>query len=811
MNMQFRAVGHRCVWAAWLILAACGGGSGGGGGAAPANPTPPPSSYANVQPPPAPASEVADHTRASGIVTVAPDPLDTSARRSGVPVELAEIQPGGALGPVVASGLTTTEGRFDLAMPAGASTTDGKWLITARPQEGALRGYVHSGAMRIDVGSEAWVRQVAASAGKLLVFAGADAATLKSICRALVLFADATGEDYAGLALDVAADQIVRALSGDHAMSYVRTTLAGTGALPAAGVGDIGAFSALSASYIGRFVDRSGTQTFVAARPLFSSVMAADGTWEFEQKHYDIVDGRIGSPTVGVGGTYRLTPSRLNGIVQLSGLEGTLLSNAIGQFSLQSFPLQAGARQLDARRIESTGLNFSGGSDDQPISFSSIERVEGIEVVAMAAGPTRAVKVVGDVEIGFPSTTPGGVTRVVLRSTVWQVPGVGVVKALDQLLENGVLDTSTADETHELLQAWANDRLWPHRVTFTRSFYPPGTRCAPVAVQGARRVISDEFGPPLNASPTLALSLRDVPSGAQIGVTRTFSGFLGPCPTAAGTSGNVFVTEAFLDRRAATTWPASQSAAANASDVIHEVSGTTLQDVASYALAPMADASQPSLYWPAVANFVSGAPDATRRLVVGSNRLNAFGGPFDALFAQVLGPAQAGPRISLGSVQLNLADWTGGRLFTWESFGQSALRVTPFNGNAIDTAGTRDIKIRFGGPFAWYASGDLLFLVDGSSVRVSDGSNGPSLGLTSSSCGLGAGELICLDQHNDELLRFDPSNWTRRSVVPMGSYLRSLSAAPPDFTQLPSFMSGVHVWDSTTFTIGDHDVHVGGW
>jgi hypothetical protein len=809
--MRFSGVVRRCMSAAALVLAACGGG-GGGGDAAPANPTPPPSSsYANVQPPPAPASEVVDNTRASGIVTVAPDPLDAAARRSGVPVELAEIQPSGALGPVVASGLTTTEGRFDLAMPAGASTTDGKWLITARPPEGVLRGYVHAGAMRVDVGSEAWVRQVAASAGRLLLFTGADAATLKSICRAMVLFADATGADHAGLTLNAAADQVVLALNNDHAMSYVRSTLATTGALPAAGVGDIGAFSALSASYIGRFVDRTGTQTFVVARPLFSSVMAADGTWEFEQKHYDIVDGRIGSPIVGVGATYRLTPSRLNGSVQASGVVGTLLSNAVSQFSLQSFPLQAGVRQLDARRIESTGLNFSGGTDDQPISFSSIERVEGVEVVATAAGPTRAVKVVGDVEIGFPSTTAGGVTRVVLRSTVWQVPGVGVVKALDQFLENGVLDTSTADETHELLQAWANEQLWPHRVTFTRSFYPSGIGCAPVALQGARRVISNEFGPPLNGSPTLALALRDVQSGAQIGSTRTFSGFLGPCPTAAGASGNVLVTEAFLDRRAATTWPASLSAAANASDVIHEVSGTTLQDVASYALAPMSDSSQPSLYWPAVANFVSGAPDGTRRLLVGSNRLNSFGGPFDALFAQVLGPAQGSPRISLGSVLINVADWTGGRLFTWESFGRSALRVTPFNSNAIDTAGARDVKTGFGGPFGWYASGDLLFLANGSSVRVSDGSNGPSLGLTSDSCGLGLGELICLDQRNDQLLRFDPANWTRRSAVPMGSYLRSLSAAPPDFTQLPSFTSGVHVWDSTTLTVGDYDVHIGGW
>jgi hypothetical protein len=808
MNTKFRVVRHACEWAAALVLAACGGG-GGSDSAAP-NPSPPAASYANVQPPPAPMPEAVDGARASGIVTVAPDPFEASARRSGVLVELTEIRADGALGPVVASGLTTTEGRFSLTMPVGAATTDGKWLITAHPPEGVLRGYVHSGAMRIDVGSEAWVRQVVASAGRLLVFTGADAATLKSVCRAMVLFADTTGADYAGLALGVAADKIAQALSSDHAMSYLRSTLANAGALPAAGVGDIGAFSALSASYIGRFIDRTGAQSFVVTRPLFSSVMAADGTWEFEQKHYDSINGQIGSPLVGVGGTFRLTPSRLSGIVQASGVEGTLLSNAVGPFSLQSFPLQGGARQLDARRIDSTGLNFTGGNDDQPISFSSIERVEGVEVVATAAGPTRAVKVVGDVEIGFPSAS-GGVTRVILRSTVWQVPGLGVVKALDQFLENGVIDASTPDETHELLQAWANNQLWPHRVTFTRSFYPPGSRCASVPVAGTRLVIRDEFGPLLGSSPTLALSLRDVQTGVQIGSTRTFAGFMGACPTAAGASGNVLVTEAFLDRRAATSWPSSQAAAASASDVIHEVSGATLQDVASYVLAPIADTSQPTLYWPAVANFVSGAPDATRRLVVGLNRVNNFGGPFDTVLAQVLSPTQTSPRASLGSVQITVADWTGGRLFIWEGFGQSALRATPFNSSVIDVAGTRDIKTGFRGPFGWYASGDLLFLTNGSSVRVSDGGNGPVLGFTSSECGLGSGELICLDLRNDQLLRFDPSNWTQRNVVPMGSYLRSLSGVPPDYRQVTFIPSGVQVWDGTTVTLGEYDVHVGGW
>ncbi len=807
MNTSFSVVSHACALAVALTLAACGGGGGGGGGGD--APTP---SYASVQPPAAPAAEVVDSSRASGIVTVAPDPFDASARRSGVPVELNEVLTSGALGPVVASGLTTTDGSFNLVMPAGAATTDGKWLITARPQGAVLRGYVHSGAMRIDVGSEAWVRQVVASAGKPLVFAGAGAATLKSICRAMVLFADATGADYSGFTLSVAADKIVEALQRDHAMSYVRSRLSSAGALPATGVGDIGGFSALSASYTGRFVDRAGTQTFVTVRPQFSSVMAADGTWEYQQTHHDSVDGQIGAPIIGAGGSFRLTPSRRNGIIQVSGLVGVLLSNAVGQFSLQSFPLQAGARQLDARRIESTGLNFTGGNDDQPISFSSIERVEGIEVVATAAGPRRAVKLVGDVEIGFPSTTAGGVTRVVLRSIVWQVPGLGVVKALDQFLENGVLDTSIPDEPYELLQAWANDQLWPHGVTFTRNVYPSVSfNCRQVPIPGIRRMMTVEFGPPLNGSPTLALSLYDVRSGAQIGSMRTFSGFPGVCPTALGTSGNVLVTEAFLDRRAATSWPGSQAAAASASDVIHEVSGTNLQDVASYALAPIADASQPTLYWPAVASFVGGAPDATRQLVVGMNRVDYYGGPFDISHAQVLSPTQASPRISLGSVQIKVADWTGGRLFTLENFGQSALRVTPFNSGAIDAAGTRNIKPGFGAQYGWYASGDLLFLTNGGSVRVSNGSDGPSLGFSSEFCGLGSGELLCFDRNNDQLVRFDPSSWTQRSSVPLGSYLRSLAGSPPDYRPFASIVSGAHVWDGSTLTVGDYDIHVGEW
>lgn len=803
MNATFSVMSHACALAVVLTLAACGGGGGSDGNAP---------SYASVQPSAAPAAEVVDTRRASGVVTVAPDPFDASGRRGGVPVEMNEVLGSGALGPVVASGLTATDGSFNLVMPAGAATTDGKWLITARPQGAVLRGYVHSGAMRIDVGSEAWVRQVVASAGKLSTFAGASGATLKSICRAMVLYADATGADHTGLALDVAADKIVQALQSDHAMSYVRSTLASTGALPATGVGDIGAFLALSRSYTSRFTDRAGTQTFVTVRPQFNSILAADGTWEYQQTHYDTVNGQIGAPIIGAGGLFRLTPSRRSGIIQVSGPVGVLLSDAVGQFPLQSFPLQTGARQLDARRIESTGLNFTGGNEDQPISFSSIERVEGIEVIATAAGTTRAVKLVGDVEIGFPNTSASGVTRVILRSIVWQVPGLGVVKALDQFLEDGVLDTSIPDEPYQLLQAWASDRLWPHSVTFTRSFYPLGSAsCASTPIPGLRRAITVELGPPLNGSPTLALALRDVQSGLQIGSTRTFSGFTGVCPTAAGASGNVFVTEAFLDRRAATAWPGSQAAAARASDVIHEVSGTNLQDVASYALAPIADASQPTLYWPAVVNFVGGAPNATRQLVVGMNRVNNFGGPFDTLHAQVLSPTQASPRTDLGSVQINVVDWAGGRLFTWEGFGQSTLRVTPFDAGAIDASGTRDVKTRFGGPFGWYASGDLLFLKNGGSVRVTNGSDGPSLGFSFELCSLGLGELLCLDRNNDQLVRLDPSTWTRRSSAPLGSYLRSLAGSPPDYRPFESLVSDVHLWDATTVTVGDYDVQVGEW
>lgn len=792
---------------AWLV-AACGG----GGGASGSNETPRPAvPYANVQPPPAPAPETVNLADASGVVAAAADPLDGGGRQAGVAVELNEVLAGGGLGPVLARGLTGSGGSFQLALPAGASASDGKWLLTARPAGGLLRAYVHAGAVRVDVGSEAWVRQVVAATGRLVVFDASSAATLKSIARSLALLSDATGDASTGLTLDAAVGKLTQRLQRDEAMQFVLSTLASTGKLPLNGVGDIGSFSALSGTYAGSYTDAAGVPSIVTLRPLFGSVKAADGSWSFVSKHYDSVNGEPGAVITGAGGTFRSTPNRLLGVLPASGIELLLLSNAVGEFAQQSFPLQVGERQLDARRIIATGLNFTGGNDEQPASFSSIERVVGVESLVLASGSFRTVKMVSDWEIGVP-TASGGVTRITARSTTWLAPGAGVVRTLDQLLVDGVLDTTTPDPVHTLQQAWANNQVWPNQVTLApnRMNGIASSHICTTAVPGTRRFVTVEAGPLVNSSPTLALALWDMDSGVQIGATRNFAGFSGGCPVAAGQTGSVLVTETFFVAQNATAWPASEAVAAAASDRIHQVSATDLQDLRVHALPAVPDTLQPTLYRPGVARFVDGAPDTSGSFVIGITQSDIYGGSGLTMFVQAVQPGGASPLRSLGTVRLMAVDWATGRLFTKEGVQPFTMRATPFSPAGADPTGTVDITTGIQDGVIWFASASQVYLNDGSAVRLSDGGPGQGLGFVRDRCGIGSGELVCLDPVNDQLVRFDPASGQRRGAVPLGSALRAQSLGV-DFRLLYSVLGGIQVIDATTFTVTAYDLHIGRW
>ena len=813
MMSEQRAVAWRAgVIALAMTVCACGGGGGGGDGGPLPPPPPSPVAYESVQPPAAPAPEAINLAEASGVVVVSPDPLDAAGRLAGVTIELSEILPNGEIGSARASTATAADGGFRLAMPSGASTADGKWLITARAAGVVLRAYVHSGPMRIDVGSEALVRQIASSVGKLLVFPSASAATLKAISRSLTLYAGVNGLDFVGMSVDAAVNKIVQSLQRDHAMSYVLSTLASTGGLPASGVGDVGGFFAISASYSAMFVDGKGVQTIVTTRSQNNAPMSIDGTWAYRQIHYATANGQISAPISGEGGSFRTTPGRLIGTVPASTANEVLLSNLIGEFALQSFPLQTGDRQLDARRITATMLNFTGGTDEQPISFSSIERVAGVELINSTAGPIRAVKLVNELEIGLP-TASGRVSRLTARGTTWLVPGAGTVKALDQLLVDGVLDTSSPDETHALQQAWANSEVWPNRVTLKPNpiwANAASGRCR-TWIAGTRRFVTVEYGPLKGGSPTLALALWDMDSGAQIGVTRNFAGFAGDCPVVAGQTASVLVTETFLDRQAATVWPAGQASAVAASDVIHQVSAADLQDLNSYVLPAVPDPLQPAQYWPGVARYVNGAPDSTSAFVVGMTQSDNVDWSRHPQFVQVFRPNATSPLVSLGRVQITLADWTAGRLFTRENFDPATLRFTPFSINGANTAATVVVKTNFRDNAGWFANASHLFLNDGKSIRLSDGSDGPALGFDRDKCGLGAGELVCLDWRNDRLARFDSATGLPRSFVPLGSYLRSLAVSGSDFSTQVNNLGGINVFSPTGFTVGAFDVQVGRW
>jgi len=380
-----------------IALEACGGGGGGGNDSGSGGGESPPA-YSNVQPPAAPAAELVDPTKATGVLSISPDTLDPAGRHAGVLVELRSLGSSGILGSVLASTATAADGSFTIALPAGTSAADGNLMLVAHAAGADLRAYVHPGAIRIDVGSEAWVRLVETAAGKLVAFPTSASPLLKSIARSVSLYSDSTGADANGQSLAQSAERIATALRSDRAMARVLLALGGTGALPAGGAGDIGAFFAISETYAGQFVDSTGAAVVATLRsPFAGTPMASDGSWSFRQQISSMANGQL-TPIVGAGADARVTADRWYTRLTGSGVALVYLSDAVGEYPQQSFPLQGGARQLDARRIAHTNLNFTGGNDEQPIGFATTETVAPhhhaaaeVAVVPIHAGQCRAL------------------------------------------------------------------------------------------------------------------------------------------------------------------------------------------------------------------------------------------------------------------------------------------------------------------------------------------------------------------------------------------------------------------------------------
>ncbi|MBV8603082.1 MAG: hypothetical protein JO224_00200 [Pelomonas sp.] len=804
-------------WRAWLgacicglALAACGGGGGGGSGASDGGTATP--AYSNVQPAAAPVAPSVDTGHASGTVSTTADTFDPSGHVAGLSVELHAIQTDGSLGPVVGTASTAADGSFSIAMPAGSSTADGSWMLQVQSGGTSLRAYLYPGAVRVDVGSEAWVREVVAAAGRVLSFPGAALTTATQVAGAFGLYADATGDQRAGLALSAAADQIVQSLASDHALSYVAGTLQSSGTLPAAGTGDIGAFYAMSDSYAALFVDGTGLPLRATLSDQFGVKMAADGTWQYSASIASQANGQW-SPVAGLGGTARLTASLGYQTLRGAGTSVAEVSSVVGEFASQSFPVRPGARQLDARRITATQLNFTGGTDEQPLAFSVNEQVVGVENLVLPAGTFRTVRVVSDEQIVVPKSATT-VTTEILRTTLWLAPGAGILKELDQVIDDGVEDTADASSL-ELTSAYADGVVWPAQVTIKpdlENIAATSHFCPPVILPALHRFVTVENGPIVQSSSTLALAVWDMNTGMQIGITRNFSGFSAYCPVATGDSASLLVPETFLQRNQA-SWPATAAAAAAQSDVVHQVSGTDLSDIASYVLPAVPDATQPAQYWPAELDALFAAPDGSGRFIAGFFQTN-YGQMLghSSHYVQVLGPGVASPMASVGNELLAGADWANARLFSAQNSGAFAVHMWAFTpAGGVDATSVRTISTGAFVATLWYASTNLLHLNNGNTIRIGDGSAGPTLPYTSSACGYGNGTLVCVDAATDRLLSLDPDALTVQTAAPLGSYLRSLSLTAPDFRTPQPNAPGIQFLDASTFLVEGYDVHVGRW
>lgn len=793
-----------------LMLVGCGGGGGSSSGGTDNSPASTP--YSTVQPAGAPAATQTDPSRAIGTVSIAGDTLDASGRKAGLTVELHAIQTDGSLGPVAGVASTGADGSFSIAMPAGSSASDGNWMLLARAGSVSLRAYLHAGTVRVDVSSEAWVREVVMAAGRVLAFPGAALTTATQIAEALGLYADATGDQRTALAPSAAADQIVQTLASDHALLYVISTLRSSGSLPAAGTGDIGAFYAMSDTYAAFLVDGTGRQLRATLSDSFNVKMSADGSWQYNVDVSSQANNQW-TPVAGTAVTGRQSASRGYQTLRGSGAGVAAISTVIGEFPSQSSPVQPGARQLDARRITATQLNFTGGSDVQPLAFSVNEQVNGVESVTLGAGSFRAVRIVTDEQIVVPKSATA-VTTTVLRTTMWVAPGVGILKEVDQVFVDGVEDKSSASSL-ELTSAYANGTVWPAQLTISRDHSSNAASthyCLPVVLPALRRFVTVEAGPIVQASPTLALALWDLDTGMQVGTTRVFAGFSTYCPVAAGDSKSVLVPEAFLARNQNYVWPATAAAAAAQSDVVHQVSGKDLTDVAAYTLPAVPDATQASQYWPAELDALFPAPDGSGRFIAGffqTNYAQSIG--HSQHYVQALGPGLVSPAASVGNETLLGTDWTNGRLFSMQSVDPSALHMWAFaSASGVQPGSVRTIRIGSFVPQLWYASANLLHLNDGSTIRISDGSAGPKLPYASSACAYSS-TLVCVDPTADQLVKLDPDTLAVQSRAGLGSYLRSLSLTAPDFRVSDANARGMQFLDDSTVMLMGYVVHVGRW
>lgn len=794
-----------------ITLAACGGG-GGGSTDSPGNVSPTPD-YSKVQPPTAPAAELVDLTKATGVVSVSSDTFDPAGHQAGTVVELHVILPDGTLGAAQATAITSSDGGFSIAMPVGTSASAGGWMLLARKGTETLRAYVYSGAMRVDASSETWVRLVLVTTGKLPVFSGSAMATLKAINRSLALFSDSTGADHAGQTLEQSVEAMVVALKADHAMRYTLATLGSTGALPATGTGDIGTFFAVSETYAGQFTDTSGAAVYATQRSPISPVpVPADGSWTFRQQLSSMVNGQW-TPIVGAGSDARVAPNgwftRLTG----SGSAVIYLGNAVGEYPEQSFPVQPGSRQLDGRRITKTQLNFSGGKDEQPMAFASTETVEGVETLTLAAGTFRAVRVVHETQLVLPNAD-GSTRQISLRATLWLVPGAGIVKETEESFVDGAAPAGSSPSTLELSVAYANSAVWPSHVTMTNDYQAAiaGTRYCSARIPGTRRLLTLESGVPIiNGTPRLALGVWDVDTAQQVVPTRTFSGNLSSCPVVEETSGAVWVVETFGERNSLFTWPAGQASARAYSDVVHQISASDLSDVATYRIEPVPDEVQVALYHPASVASLVPAPDGGGRFVVGSVRSSQTGSLGNApQFVQVLGPGLNGLIASVGKVLIPGVDWASKQIFTNQNFPPFTLAAVTFDANGASFSAARFIATNTFIPALWYISPTYLHFGDGT-VRVGDGNTGPRLPIGSESCRQGHGVLVCLDRLNDRLVKLDPDTLATIGTAPLGSFLRSLAAVGPDFRAQIYSYGEFSVLDASTFVISGKDVHVEKW
>lgn len=803
-----------CLW----VLAGCGGGGGGGGsgstdsgsGGTAGSATP---AYSNVQPAAAPATPAVDTSRASGTVSVAGDTLDATVRSAGVSIELHAIQADGSLGPSAGVAATGADGNFSIAMPAGASTADGTWMLVVQAGGTTLRGYLHPGAVRVDASSEAWVREVVAAAGRVLTFPGNQLTTVAQIVGAFALYADATGDQRSALSPSAAAGQLVQALAKDHALTYVLNALHSSSSLPTAGTGDIGSFYGLSSTYAALFLKDKTQQLQVTLSDAFGAGIAPDGAWQYTATISAQTDGKW-TPQMGAGGPRRMSSSRDYQSLPASSAQEVLLSGVVGEFPAASLPVHSGARQLDGRRIEATKVNFTGGTDAQPVAFSVNEQVMGVETVSISAGTFRAVRVVTDTQIVVPKSATAVASQRV-HVTAWLAPGVGIVKEIDQYFLDGVEDTKSAT-TLELSSAHANGVVWPAQLTIAPDRLAVLTAtgfCQPVVLPAHRRLVTVEDGPAIQGTPTLALALWDIDTGLKVGSQREFPGYLGLCPIATGDLSSLLVHEAVMKPNAAYSEPITAAAAAPQSDVIHQVNGADLADIASYRLPAVPDVTQPSKFRPAQLTALYAAAEGSGRFM--ASIIQSQPVLLSPKYVQALGPGLASPLASIGGETDLLigVDWSNGRAFSLQNYNTPVLQAWTFApSTGIDSASSRAIRTGKSVSQLWYASSNLLHLYDGSTIRISDGGDGPKLPYAANDCGYGYGMLVCVDAAADQLVKLDPDTVAVRSTVDLASYLRSLSVTPPDF-RVPSDPNsrGIQFLDDSTYSIHGYVVHVGRW